>query len=92
LIKQKAGDRLKGENVQTCNIDHDTIRREIIEHVAFGFVSKGKKTSKCHGQTGKHGDAGGVVSDPSESVEGGCFERAVDEETIMVWIGEISTQ
>ena len=71
-------------DLQSCNVDHDIIAGEVVEHVALGPVAKRQKTSQRHDQAGQHGDGSGEVGDAGEAVESGFLEGAVDEEAVVV--------
>lgn len=69
---------------QPCNIDHGVVGWEVVEHIALCLVAKGEKPSQRQRQTGHHGDTSRVVRDFGEPVDRRFFERAVDEEGVVM--------
>lgn len=69
---------------QTRNVNHDVVGGEVIEDIAFSFVTECEKAADGHKKTGNHGDSRGVVGYLRKTVQGRCFEGAIDEERVMV--------
>lgn len=66
------------------DVDHDVCFGEVVEHVALGEGAEGKEAREGHGQAGEHGDGGAEVGYAGETVDGGGFEGAIDEEGIVM--------
>lgn len=81
-------ERQGGEHVQAKeeagNVDHQVVPREVVQHIAPGLVTECEVARQRHDQTGDQRNAGAVVCDTSEAVDGRLAEGAVDEETVVV--------
>ena len=71
-------------HLQSRDINHYIIRREIIKDIALREITEAQVSGQRHGHAGEHADAGRVVGNAREAVHSRCFERAVDEEAIVV--------
>jgi hypothetical protein len=65
---------------QARNVNHDVVGREVVEDIAFGFVTECEEATDGHKKTGNHGDSRGVVSYLRKAVQSRCFEGAIDQE------------
>lgn len=61
-----------------------TLRRKVVEDVAFSKRSKREEARECHYETGYERDKGAVMCYSGEAVDGRRPERTVDKERIMV--------
>lgn len=88
LAADKRLERQRSQHVepkaQARDVDEDIVGREVVEHVALGFVSEAEITAERHEETGDHGHGRAEVGDLGEAVEGWLFEGAVDEEGVVV--------
>ena len=71
-------------HIQSSDIDHEVIAREVVQYITLSFVSKCQKASQGHGQTSEHRREGGKMGYACESVYRGFLQRPINQKGIMV--------
>ena len=83
-LEREGSEHVKPE-AESSDLDHDmTLRRKVVQDVAFSKRSKREETRERHCETGYERDKGAVMCYSGEAVDGRCPERAIDEERVMV--------
>lgn len=82
-FERKSSEHVEAET-EACNVDHGVVGGEVIEDVALGEGAEGEEAGEGHKEASEHGDGGAVMRHTGEAIDCGGFERAVDEEGVMV--------
>jgi len=80
----KCGKHVQAE-AQPCHVHQPVVTGEVVEDVASSFVAKRKEARHGHQEAHHTGDGSAVVRYPREAIDCGGFERAIDEQRVVVW-------
>lgn len=71
--------------LQSRYVDHNVIRREIIQDIALRFSPKEEKACQAHSQAQKQRYCRGIVGDLGKAIQGRLLEGTIDQETVVVF-------
>lgn len=72
------------ETLQSCYIDQDIVRREIIQHISFSLGTEPKEARNGHSQTHEQRNPCRIVGNHSEAIHRRLFKRAVDKKAVVI--------
>ena len=71
--------------LQSCYVDHDIVRRKIVQHISLGIGPECKEAGKGHGEAHEQRNPGRVMCDHGKAIHGRFLERSVDKKAIMIY-------
>lgn len=60
--------------LQSRYVDHDIVRRKIVQHISLGIGPKCKEAGKGHGQAHEQGNSSRVMCDHGKAIHGRFLE------------------
>ena len=70
--------------LQSCYVDHDIVWRKVVQHISLGIGPESKETRDTHNQAHGQRNPGRIVGDHGKAIHGRFFERAIDQEAIVI--------
>lgn len=89
ISAQAPSNSSKGLCPQSCYVDQNVVRWEVVQDIPLGFGSKSKKSSDGHRKAHKQGNSGRIVGNHSKAIHCRLLERAVNKQAIVVCLESV---